>query len=263
MKNKSIIGIIITMIIVVTSCNGVNKLLKTNDYEAIYQEGVSRYEKEDYTRALQLFDHVAPLIRGTENAEMLAYYNAYCYYNLNENIMASYYFKRFAKEFPRSEYAEECAFMGAYCKYLESPKSSLDQTNTYEAITELQLFINLYPESNRIEECNTLIDELRAKLEKKDFEIAQLYLKMEEYKAALTALDNVIKDYPSTKYREDVLFYIVIANYEFAKNSVAEKQKERYQNTLEATNTFIDAFPESKYTGRIEQIVSASRSVVE
>ena len=263
MKKICILGGLIALIVALSSCNGVNKLLKSNDYEAIYEEGVKRYESEDYTRALQLFDHVAPLIRGTAKAEQLAYYNAYCYYNLNENIMASYYFKRFAKDFPRSEFAEECAFMGAYCKYLESPKSSLDQTNTYEAITELQLFINLYPDSDRIEECNSLIDELRKKLEKKDFEIAQLYLKMEEYKAALTSLNNIIKKYPSTTYKEDVLYYVVIENNEFAKNSVADKQVERYQETLEASNRFLDIYPESQYLKHIEQMTGDARSMVE
>ncbi|HPE87371.1 MAG: outer membrane protein assembly factor BamD [Bacteroidia bacterium] len=259
MKKINSISVVLLVLILTTSCGGVNKLLKSNDSEAIYNEGVSRYEKEDYTRALQLFDHVSPLLRGTSKAEDLAYYNAYCYYNLNENIMASYYFKRFAKEFPRSKYAEECAYMGAYCKYLESPKYSLDQSNTYEAITELQLFINLYPSSTRIEECNQLIDELRNKLERKDFEIAKLYLQMEEYKAALTSLNNVIKNYPSSTYKEDVLYYLVLANYEYAQNSVSDKQKERYQQTLEATHKFSDAFPESNYKKNIEQIIKDSR----
>lgn len=262
MKKICILGAVFSVVVIATSCSGINKLLKSNDYDAIYKEGVIRYENEDYTRALQLFDHVAPLIRGTSDAEQMAYYNAYCYYNLNENIMASYYFKRFAKDYPHNEFAEECAFMGAYCKYLESPKSSLDQTNTHEAITELQLFINLYSESDRIEECNALIDELRKKLEKKDFEVAKLYLQMEEYKAALTSLRNIIKKYPSTTYREEVLYYIVIANFEYAEKSVSEKQKERYQQTLEASNTFSDAYPDSEFLKHIEQMTSDARSKV-
>ncbi|PID94962.1 MAG: outer membrane protein assembly factor BamD [Bacteroidetes bacterium] len=263
MRKKSIFGVVLVFLIIATSCNGVNKLLKSNDYEAIYQEAVRRYKGEDYTRALQLFDHLAPVVRGTAMAEDLSYYNAYSYYKLGENIMASYYFKRFAKDFPHSEHAEECAFMGAYCKYLESPKSSLDQTNTYEAITELQLFINLYPESERIEECNGLIDELRKKLEKKAFEIAKLYLQMEQYKAALTSLRNIIKKYPATTYREEVLYYLVVASYEFAENSVAEKQKERYEQALETGRSFADAYPESRYQKRVQGMMMDVRERLE
>ena len=263
MKKIGILSVIIVMMIFTSSCGGVNKLLKSNDYEAIYDAAVERYEKEDYTRALQLFDHVAPVIKGTAKAEQLSYYNVYCYYNLSENIMASYYFKRFAKDYPHSEYAEECAFMGAYCKYLESPKYSLDQSNTYEAITELQLFINLYPTSPKIEECNSLIDELRIKLEKKDFEVAKLYLKMEEYKAALTSLNKLIKNYPSSNYKEEVLYYIVLANYEFAKNSITDKKTERYQQMIESSNTFTSLYPESGYSEDVEQMVSAARLIIE
>ena len=77
--------------------------------------------------------------------------------------------------------------MTAYCYYLDSPDLTLDQASTYKAIENLQLFINLYPKSERVNECNQLIDKLRNKLETKSFLNAKLYFKIGDYKAAIFA----------------------------------------------------------------------------
>src|SRR5437016_641334 len=80
---------------------------------------------------------------------------------------------------------------------------AMDQTSKVKAINETQLYIDQHPRSTRIEECNKLIDQLRLKMEMKDFENAKLYYHMDEYKAAVTAFKNLLRDYPSTKFREE------------------------------------------------------------
>lgn len=237
-----------------TSCSKYQQLLKSNDNEKKYQKALLYYEDEEYNRALQLFDQIIPVYRGTEKAEKIQYRYAYAYYNQEDYILASYYFKKFTKNFPNSEHAKECAYMAAYCKYLDSPKYSLDQTNTFEAIDELQLFINRYPNSERVDKCNELIDELRSKLEKKYFNIAKLYLQMSDYKAAIFAFDNVIEDYPDTEYREEILYLKVKANFQYAEKSIEQKKEERYINTIEAYETLEQAYPESEYLNKAREM---------
>jgi outer membrane protein assembly factor BamD len=137
--------------------------------------------------------------------------------------------------------------MNAYCYFLDSPISSLDQTNTYTAVKELQLFINLYPSSTRVEEANKLIDQLRAKLQRKDLDIANLYLKMKLYEAAIASYKNILKDYPDTEYKEEILFSILKSYYNYANYSIAVKQAERYQSALDSFNELVFQFPETQY----------------
>jgi outer membrane protein assembly factor BamD len=144
--------------------------------------------------------------------------------------------------------------MVAKCYYEDSPGSSLDQANTHLAIEEFQRFMNRYPASERVDECNRLIDELQDKLVKKSFESASLYYKLGEYKAAITALQNSLKEYPGTRYREELLYLIVKSSYELARNSVLEKIKERFTATIEACQVFKEAFPESSYVKEVERI---------
>jgi outer membrane protein assembly factor BamD len=222
-------------------------VLKGTDNELKYEMAIDLYEKGDYYRAIQLFDQLIAIYRGTDRLENINYYYAQCYYKQEDYLLASYYFKRFAQNYPSSERAEECMYLNAYCYYLDSPRYSLDQTNTYEAIKEMQLFINLYPDSERIPECNAIIDELRGKLEKKAIEIGIQYFKTRHYKAAITSLEAVLDDFPDTKNREKILYFVMKSYYYYAINSVEEKKEERYQQAIEIYNDIMYLFPDTKY----------------
>lgn len=234
-------------VISLASCSKYQKLLKSADNEEKYERALIYYNQGDYYRSSQLLEQLQTIFSGTEKAEKVSYYYAYCQYQTGDYLTASYFFKRFAKGFPNSKYAEECLYMSAYCTYLDSPEYNLDQTNTQEAIKELQLFINTFPNSERIPQCNELMDKLRAKLELKFFEIAKLYLKMADYKAAIISYKNVLKEFPDSPHREVILFDLIKANYKYATKSIQSKQRERYQSSLDAYNAFVSFYPESAY----------------
>ncbi len=240
-------GILLIIVILSVSCSKHSRVLKSGDNELKYEVAVDLYEKGDYYRAIQLFDQLIAIYRGTDRIENINSYYANCYYQQEDYLLASYYFKRFAQNYPNSPRAEECMYLNAYCYYLDSPRYSLDQTNTYEAIKEMQLFINLYPESERIPECNEIIDELRGKLERKAIEIGIQYYKTKHYKAAITALENVMDDFPDSDNREEILYFIMKSYYFYAINSVDAKKEERYQQAVEIYNDIMYLFPDTKY----------------
>lgn len=249
---------LILLILLAASCSRYQRLLKSSDSELKYEKANQYFERKDYYRAINLYEQLLPVYRATEKAEKIYFNYSYAYFNQAEYVLASYYFKKFVKTFPRSDKAEECFFMSAYCKYMESPVYSLDQTNTYDAISELQLFLNAYPDSERVEECNELIDELRGKLEKKHYEISKLYLKMDRYKAAVTSFNNLLKDFPDTDYKEASLYYIVKSNYQYAQKSVARKKQERFEETIDSYYNFIALYPESTYMKEVQNMYKTS-----
>ena len=230
-----------------SSCSDYQKVLKSSNYDKKYDLAVKYYQKKDYFKAATLLEDILPIVRGTARAEKVFYYYAYCQYGMGEFLMAAYHFENFVKTFPSSQYTEECMYMTAFCYNLDSPNYSLDQTNTYKAINEIQLFVNKYPHSSRIQQCNDLMDKLRAKLEIKAFEIAKLYFNMEDYKSSIYTYRNLIKDFPDTKYREESLFMILKSSYLFGYNSVETKKHERLKSAVEAFNAYMDAFPSGKY----------------
>lgn len=246
-------------VIAFSSCSKYNRILKSQDIDLKYTMAMKYYEKGDYQRALPLFEELIAVTRGTARSEIVYYHYAYCYYGLRDYYLAGFYFDNFTKTYPNSEKTEECAFMLAYCFYMNSPQVSLDQSDTKRAIEKFQLFLDRYPNTERKDTSNVLVELMIGKLEQKAYESALLYHQVEQYKAATIALNNVIKDYPNSKFKEDILFKILESNYLLAIRSVDEKKPERLKDAIKSYHTFVDSYPESK---RIRQAESLYETVV-
>ncbi len=245
------------------ACSKYQTLVKKGTPEQKYKAALKYYAKDDYFHSQQLFDELIVLYRGTNKLERIYYLYAQTYYKQGEYLIASYHFKYFAKTFPKSQYAEESMYLSAYCKYLDSPPMNLDQTSTKEALTDMQMFINLYPNSDKVADANKVMDELRAKLVDKDFYNAQQYLKTEYYKAAIYALNQHVKDYPDSPHREEAMYLIVKANYDYAYKSVYSKQKERFTNAISAYNDYVNKYPEGMYLKQAHKYLKSAQGRID
>lgn len=239
--------------VLLVSCGEYQQLLKSEDYQLVYKKAIEYYNKGDYQRSLNLLDGIRTVFTGTTKAPNIAYYRAFCSYNLKDYQYASELFKQFIQTYPESSFAEECLFMMGFCDYKASPKPRLDQQVTEKALNELQLYLNRYPNSSRKEKVNGYMDELRDKLSYKAYLSARNYYIREYYKAAVISLQNCLKDYPGSKFREEVMYMLFIAKYELARNSVEEKKLERYNNAREEYYYFTDEYPESRYAAEMKK----------
>ena len=77
---------------------------------------------------------------------------------------------------------------------------------------------------------------------------------MEDYRAAIVSYEIILKEFPDTEFREDILFKIINAYYSYALKSIQEKQKERYENAVKAYYDFVSVYPESKYIVDVEKL---------
>jgi outer membrane protein assembly factor BamD len=169
------------------------------------------------------------------------------------------------ESYPKSERVDEIAYLGAKSYYYLSPTYSRDQTETYDALEKLQLFINKYPDSKYYDDANALIQELDLKLEKKAYEIALQYNTTgpfhRDYNSAITAFDNFIENFPGSIYREDALFYKFDSAYKLAINSVVWKQQERTEVALKFYKNLMRYFPETKYHSQTTQMYETLENI--
>lgn len=259
---KLILGILFCSVCCV-SCNEFDRVVKSTDNDMKFEVAMDYFDRKDYNRALQLFDLLQNAFRGTPQGEYVAYRTAMCYYETADYDIAAYYFDKFVQSYPFSIDAEKAAYMNAYCNYLVSPNKTLDQRNTYTAISQLKSFIERYPESDSIVRANELLEDLNEKLEEKDYNICMLFYKMENYNAAITCFENLLKKYPTTKHREDILCEMAKAYYEYAENSVTAKQRERYEACIEQYNTLTYLYPESAYLKELGTLADKARKKIE
>jgi len=244
------------------------KIRLSNDVAKKYQEAMRLYNKKDYSKALILFEDLSQKYRGRTEAEELNYHYALTLFNLKDYTTARFQFKYFADTYPTSKYAEECRYLGAYCFYLDSPDFTLDQENTYKAIDAMQLFINLYPKSERVEQASKYIADLRGKLEDKAYANAKMYYELggydlSNYKSAVIALKNAQIDFPDIKYAEEMNLLIVKSQFEYAKASYEFRQEERFTEAITYADEFLENYPESKLAVEVLALKKDSEKGIE
>ena len=230
------------------------KIRTSGDVDRIYAKALAYYEAEEYQKAQALFEIIISSYRGKREAEEIYFKYAYTYYYLEQYILAAYYFKNFSTTYGTSELREDADFMSAYANYQLSPTFRLDQQYTNAAIEGFQLFVNTYPNSERVEQCNKLIDAMRAKLELKAYKAAELYFNRQDYQSAIQSFENVLKDFPDTQNRVEIGYMIIQSSYLLAKNSFVEKQKERYTDTVKRASEFLSRYSDSRYADEVQKM---------
>jgi outer membrane protein assembly factor BamD len=246
--------IIVLISILVSSCGEYEKLLKSTDYELKKTKAREYFNARQYVKASELLAQVIPRFRATEEAEELNWLNAQSFYGMKQYDMAGTYFKSLVEQYPYGKYAEDATFLGAKCDYNIAPRAELDQESSKTAIEGFNVFVNRFPYSPKIAEAKGYIKELQDRLVEKSYLNAKLYYNMKEYKAAVTALSNSLKEYAESKYREEMMFLKLNSLFQYAERSYAIKQKERYQATLDDYYSFMEEFPESKYLREVKKI---------
>lgn len=260
MKIKLISSVLLAVgFLFLTSCKSdFEKLRSSGDVDLIYKKAFEYYEEEEYAKSQNLFELIINNLRGKVEAEKVYFYYSYTHFHLRRYVLASYYFSNFSTTFPNSPFREEADYMMAFSNYQLSPSYRLDQTYSAKAIDQFQLFVNTYPTSERVSECNRLIDVMRRKLEKKAFAEGELYYNLRQYQAATQSFENLLRDFPETPDAERVRFLVMKGNFLLAENSVLGKQIERYQATLGFYKKFINKYPVSNYRKEADSISKTS-----
>ena len=260
---------------VLTSCGEYNKVLKSTDYEYKYEAAKSYFGKGQNTKAAAILEELITILKGTDKAEESLYMLGMTYYNQGDFITASHYFSTYYNTYPRGTYTEQARFYPGKALFLDTPEPRLDQSSTYKAIQELQMFMEYFPASNRHQEAQQMIFDLQDKLVMKDYMAARLYYDLgsytgnssysttgNNYLACIVTAQNALKDYPYTKLREDISILLLRAKYDMAKESVEEKKEERMRDAIDEYYAFKNEFPESKYTKEVENIYKDAKKYV-
>ena len=248
-----------------SSCNKMyNQAMKSTDKDETYTIATQLFNDGKYTQSLELYEKISTSFVGTEQAADIAYNMADANFKDENYKLSGHLFKNFSGSFPMDSRAEEALYKSAFSYYQDSPKYNLDQTSTFTATDELQNFINTYPDSPNVADANKYITELRQKLELKAFEIAKVYYKTMKYKAAAVAFDNMVDEYPDSKFREEAMVYSLRSKTELAINfSRLESKDLRLQESRTQYRQLIKHYPETSYKVEAEKLLKNIESDLE
>lgn len=242
------------MLLVLSACGGAGRIVHTSPEDA-YERGKEYFDRERYDRAIEYFQAVFTYGRQNPAAADAQYYLAWSHMNSREYILAASEFNRFAQIYRTDPRVPEAEFQRARSYYEQSPGFQLDQSSTVRAVDELQLFINRYPQDERVEEAEAMIAELHEKLARKDFETARLYERRQMFEAAAIMFERVFDKYPSSSpWAERALIGAMENFISFADQSVVARQDERLDLALVNYERLVQLFPESEYRSEAERL---------
>jgi outer membrane protein assembly factor BamD len=256
LKNKGIL--LILMGFMMSGCAGYNKLLKNPNPEKRYYAGLEYYNKKKYAKSTPLFESLNAIYNGQSRDDTVSFYIAKGYYLMSDYYSAESALEKFTRVYGRSNFAEEAYYMRAVNLYRMSSRADLDQSNTIDAITAFNLFNTRFPSSEFGSKDKDYLAELKERLEEKSYMSAKLYFQIDDYKAAIVALRNSIREYPSSKHNEEQSFLMLKASYIYAKKSIRRMQPERYIAAIDEYYNFISEYPDSKYKSEAETMYNES-----
>lgn len=271
MKKILFFGLLSVMLL--SSCNSYNTILKTQDYDYKYEAAKEYYASGQYTKAYQLLEELTIVLKGSDRGEESFFMLGMCYYGLHDYETAALYLERYVKTYSKGEYAELARFYCGKASYLQSPDARLDQSPTYAAISQLQEFLDFYPYSDMRGEVNDMIFELQDRLVQKEYNSAKLYYDLgsyigncmnggSNYEACIITAENALRAYPYTIYREELYMLVLRSRFQLAEKSVEAKMEERYRQTIDEYYGFKNEFPDSKYAKEADQIFKRSNNKV-
>ena len=259
--------LLLTLVAGAAACGEYNKVLKSSDLNYKWDYAKRAFDAKKYNQSATILLDLVNVFKGTERAEEALYLLAMSYYENHDYVNSGAYFKNYYQHYPRGQYAELARYYAVYGYYLDSPDTQLDQTETRKAIEELQAFLDYFPLSDKVAIAQQAIFELQDKLVLKELENAQLYYNLgnymgNNYESAVITAKNAIKDYPYTKYKEQLELLVLKARYREALESVDERKQERFRVVIDEYYTFTTDFPDSKDREEAENIFKVATNFV-
>ncbi len=252
------------MAAIMTSCGEYHRAQKSTDYDYKLDYAKRAFEKGQYVQAATILTDIVTVFKGTPKAEESLYLLALSHYENKDYVSSGAYFNTYYTRYPKGKYTELARYYCGYGYYLDSPEAQLDQSGTLKAIEELQAFLDYFPKSDKVTIAQNAIFELQDKLTLKELQNAQLYYNLgnymgNNYESAVIVAKNAIKDYPYSKYKEELELLILKSRYQEAAQSVEEKKADRFRIVLDEYYSYINNYPDSpnrKEADNIYQIAS-------
>jgi outer membrane assembly lipoprotein YfiO len=255
---KKVVFCLMMLIVLFASCGEYNRVLKSTDYELKYSYAKKYFNAKQYTKSSTLLEELVTIFKGTSKAEESLYLLAQSYYGQKDYKTASQYFNTYYTTYPKGEYTELSRYYSGYGLYLDSPDARLDQKQTIDAISQMQLYLEYYPQSERAGEAQNIMFELQEKLAYKELLATRLYYNLgtymgNNYQSSIITAQNALVNYPYSKYREDFLFLMIQSKYELSRVSVDEKLQRRYRDVIDEYYNYMNEFPDGKYVRQVER----------
>jgi outer membrane protein assembly factor BamD len=157
-----------------------------------FKEVVETYTRSPYRPDAKLGVADTYLGEGTSESLVLA---------INE-------YREFLSFYPTNPRADYAQYKLGICHFKQMRAPQRDQTETREAVRELQSMVDRYPNSSLAPEAQDKLREAKDRLSQADYEVGFFYYRQRWYPGAVDRFQSVLKQDPDFKNRDAIYFYL-------------------------------------------------------
>ena len=272
MRIMKVFAVVVVALLLSGCAKEFNAVYKSTDYDYKYEYAKECFDRGKYTNAITLLEELVTILKGSDNGQECLYMLAMAEFCNGDYETASTYFKKYYQSYPKGIYSEMASYFVGESLYMSTPEPRLDQSQTVNAISAYQEYLDLFPDALMKSQAQQRLFALQDKLVKKELLSAQLYYNLgtyfgnctnggSNYEACIITAQNALKDYPYSSMRENFSLLIMKSKYELAEQSVREKQLDRFRDAEDECYGFINEFPDSKDSGLAEKYIAKCKKV--
>ncbi len=123
-------------------------------------------------------------------------------------VLAINEFREFLSFYPTNRRADYAQYKLALAHFRQMRAPQRDQTETRDAVKELELFVERYPNSSLMDDARAKLREARDRLSDADFQVGLYYFRQKWYPGAVDRFDTVLKNDPGYSRRDSIYYYL-------------------------------------------------------
>lgn len=214
-----------------------------------FQIAMREYNQGDYLEAQEEFQRLVFNYPGESLADTAQYYLAMSYFKDKEYALASGEFQRLLSSFPASQFTEAAHYRLAMTHYRRSPKYSLDQTSTYEAIEQFELYLDAFGGGGFADSSRIRLRELRNKLARKAYHNGTIYQKMGDCESAVVYYEYLLREFGDSEWAQ-------AAHYQMGE---CYRKLRRWEDAKSAYLETVNGYSQTEHTRKAEERLSNLR----
>ena len=201
--------VLICISIILSSCSISNPFDDNIPYKTRFDDGLAFFEEEKYVKASQQFNIIVERASHTDLGDDALFFLAESYFLNKDYDLALVEFEKLVSRMGFSPYIEKSRWRICETLMLLSPNFYHDQESSKKAISQIQEFLDDFPNSEYSKDADKLINELRTRLAEKNMETGKLYVKLKAYDSAIVSYKIVVNEFYDTKFFNDANMEII------------------------------------------------------
>ncbi len=203
----------------------------------LYKQAMNELDQGNFDAAAKDFMKLTTEFAYSSHASSAQYYEAVAKFKNNDFDGAEAAAYDYISLHPTGEFVEEAYYLRATCSFKQILPVGLNQENTLKAQESFIELINRFPNSKYTQDAKNKISFLNNHLAGQEMEVANYYMKKNNFTAAIRRYTNLLENNQESLYTEEVLYRLV----EAYKNLKLDNEAKKYAAILGKN------YPESKW----------------